>query len=138
MLLPEPVKSSQLKTEQGHSPAQRPSSQDLSSCFPFTSPLYLCFCLLLASSLSSRHTWLSACISVWSLLADLNLLASHHNVSMEVHSGVMHGLGCFHTNCCCYHVFLSKSRETDCLCPADCGRLEFGPDVLKMLLWLSV
>lgn len=33
-------------------------------------------------------------------------------------------------------IFLSKSGEVDYLCPADCGRMEFGPEVLEMFLCL--
>lgn len=75
-----------LKTEQGHCPALRPSSQDLFLPFPF----HRCFWPLLSQS----------------GLFELTSVSSH-----PIAMCLWRCPGCFHTNCGSRHVFLSKSGE---------------------------
>lgn len=117
--------------------SRRPSSQDLSSCFSFhlSSPLHstspsasfkppLCACL--ASCMAS-------CLDFFSFFS---WPQSPHIPSPSLWEGAFRGHAWLSLLSHRLASFFQSPKKVDRLRPADCGRLRFGPEVLKMQLWL--
>lgn len=129
---------SQLWTERGQPPTPGdPAARTLPPAFPFTSPLLPTPLLLLqASSLPSVHAWLPAWHPVWTFFSFFSWPQSPHIPSPSLWEGAFRGHTWLSLLSHRLASFFQSPKKVDRLRPADCGRLRFGPEVLKMQLWL--